>query len=630
MANDIIDINVYETTETVAITVNPNLTTINVNTVTGGGLVTSVNGQIGNVVIATSDNNFTTVLKNKLDGIAAGAQVNVNADWNATNGYGQILNKPTIPNVSLLVPYTGATSNLNLGSFDIYLERVFLNDSVNGGYASIHYADGNFHIEDPDGHKLLVIEDGFIQLHQTDTIQSNLFTTNLTVTRNHFLPNKSGTIALLSDIPTISGTTNYIPKFTGASYLGNSSIFDNGNVGIGTTNPLHKIDLNFSNSSSNGNYINVRDIVTDASAKIGCIKDTGLTKYSGIWLNQTTPSFTNYSFLGQNNNIFFNAYLEGFIDFRVSNSSKMMMTNTGNLLINTTVDNGVDKLQVNGSLIATTIKKLSGTSDQILLADGSTSSLAGKENAITSGTTSQYFRGDKTFQTLDKTAVGLGNVNNTSDENKPVSTDTQTALNLKANIASPTFTGTVVLPSTTSIGNVSATELGYLDNVTSNIQTQLNSTVKVLLNEFPNTSVTGFSAETLLSTFVIPANTFQASCLPNIKLRFTKLNDAGATTIRLKFNSTNNFATSFIMGLYQATSTTDSFIFVRNPLITGGQMTLALPTGQILSDESTVGSQDVSRAFDPTVTNHFFISAENSTALDTTTVTTLRAIKIIN
>jgi hypothetical protein len=37
MANDIIDINVYETTESVSITVNPNLTTVNINQVTGGG-----------------------------------------------------------------------------------------------------------------------------------------------------------------------------------------------------------------------------------------------------------------------------------------------------------------------------------------------------------------------------------------------------------------------------------------------------------------------------------------------------------------------------------------------------------------------------------------------------------------
>lgn len=58
-----------------------------------------------------------------------------------------------------------------------------------------------------------------------------------------------------------------------------------------------------------------------------------------------------------------------------------------------------------------------------------TSNINSKENTITAGTTSQYYRGDKTFQTLDKTAVGLANVDNTSDLNKPVSTATQTAIN---------------------------------------------------------------------------------------------------------------------------------------------------------------------------------------------------------
>ena len=37
--------------------------------------------------------------KTKLDGIASGAEANVNADWNATSGAAQILNKPTIPSV---------------------------------------------------------------------------------------------------------------------------------------------------------------------------------------------------------------------------------------------------------------------------------------------------------------------------------------------------------------------------------------------------------------------------------------------------------------------------------------------------------------------------------------------------
>ncbi len=61
--------------------------------------------------------------------------------------------------------------------------------------------------------------------------------------------------------------------------------------------------------------------------------------------------------------------------------------------------------------------------------------LNGKEATVTAGTTAQYYRGDKSFQTLDKTAVGLANVDNTSDANKPISTATQTALNLKANTA---------------------------------------------------------------------------------------------------------------------------------------------------------------------------------------------------
>ena len=76
--------------------------------------------------------------------------------------------------------------------------------------------------------------------------------------------------------------------------------------------------------------------------------------------------------------------------------------------------------------------------------------LATKEPTITAGTASQYWRGDKTWQALDKSAVGLGNVDNTSDANKPISTATQTALNLKAPLASPALTGTPTAPTATS------------------------------------------------------------------------------------------------------------------------------------------------------------------------------------
>lgn len=58
--------------------------------------------------------------------------------------------------------------------------------------------------------------------------------------------------------------------------------------------------------------------------------------------------------------------------------------------------------------------------------------LATKEPLISEGTSQQYYRGDKTWQTLNKATVGLADVDNTADVAKPISTATQTALNTKA------------------------------------------------------------------------------------------------------------------------------------------------------------------------------------------------------
>jgi hypothetical protein len=48
-----------------------------------------------------------------------------------------------------------------------------------------------------------------------------------------------------------------------------------------------------------------------------------------------------------------------------------------------------------------------------------------------------------TVSGITKAMVGLTNVDNISDANKPVSSAQQSVLNLKANLASPTFTGTI-------------------------------------------------------------------------------------------------------------------------------------------------------------------------------------------
>jgi len=79
-----------------------------------------------------STEDYTTEEKSKLAGIAAGAEVNVNADWNATSGDAQILNKPTIPSVTGFVPYTGATTNVDLGEFELKAGQVSLDITPTG------------------------------------------------------------------------------------------------------------------------------------------------------------------------------------------------------------------------------------------------------------------------------------------------------------------------------------------------------------------------------------------------------------------------------------------------------------------------------------------------------------------
>jgi hypothetical protein len=274
ITTDVIDINTYSTAETVNIDVTPEVTIVNINTVTGGGGTQTLaetldlgnstggenifindadaiqlentsllkkgsydfggNGGISRVCsnqyedmwqngfrhvfdqsgfIRNSSNGFNVIPDSSFD---VTLRFKVGSFWTLDDGTTYVCTDATegdavweiYNSISNLVPYTGATEDVNIGDNDLYTNKVFLYDEVNDNYASIHYADGDFHIEDADGHKLLVIEDGFIQLHLTDIIQSNIFTTLLTETRDHYLPNNSGTLALTSDITGINSGTN--------------------------------------------------------------------------------------------------------------------------------------------------------------------------------------------------------------------------------------------------------------------------------------------------------------------------------------------------------------------------------------------------------------------------------------
>ena len=74
---------------------------------------------------------------------------------------------------------------------------------------------------------------------------------------------------------------------------------------------------------------------------------------------------------------------------------------------------------------------------------------------------------------LTKSSVGLGNVDNTSDANKPVSTATQTALDLKANLASPALTGTPTAPTAAAATNT--TQVATTEFVRAEVAALVNS-----------------------------------------------------------------------------------------------------------------------------------------------------------
>jgi hypothetical protein len=167
-------------------------------------------------------------------------------------------------------------------------------------------------------------------------------------------------------------------------------------------------------------------------------------------------------------------------------------------VVDPTADRAIEFPNVSGTVVTTgnLSAALGATATELGYLSGVTSGIQTQLNnkqavvADVSDTEISYLNGvTSAIQTQlnNKQAV----VANISDEEighlNGVTSSIQTQLGTKAPLDAPTFTGTVTLPSTTSIGDVSSTEIGYVNGVTSAIQTQMDAKAPLASPTFTGT-----------------------------------------------------------------------------------------------------------------------------------------------
>lgn len=120
------------------------------------------------------------------------------------------------------------------------------------------------------------------------------------------------------------------------------------------------------------------------------------------------------------------------------------INSSGRLLWNTTTDNGVDDVQINGSIIATTLKKSGGTSAQYLMADGSVSlgpSLAGyvpTSRTLTINGTGYDLSADRSWTVGSVTSVGASVPTGFSVSGSPITSSGTLAITFASGYSLPT------------------------------------------------------------------------------------------------------------------------------------------------------------------------------------------------
>ena len=212
-------------------------------------------------------------------------------------------------------------------------------------------------------------------------------------------------------------------------------------------------------------------------------------------------------------------------------------------------------------------------------------------------------------KTVDKTFVGLGNVDNTSDANKPVSTAQTTAINAKVSDAIVDGV-TTVAPSQNAVFDALALKqdsLGY---------TPVKTVVK---DTAVSSSVTGTTTETILKTYTIAGGTFAANDMINlVSARFTKTGTAGnSSTFKMYINTTNSL--SGAVQIAQLSGTGLYYKFSRTFALRGGSLLGFSFTANGTQSGSDMGNSSVTQStttLNPANTFYIIFTGTNAISTD--------------
>jgi len=155
----------------------------------------------------------------------------------------------------------------------------------------------------------------------------------------------------------------------------------------------------------------------------------------------------------------------------------------------------------------------------------------------------------------------------------------------------------------------------------------IDGIVKTIISDTPTSTNTGGVSEVLMHTYTIAGGKLPASCMPNLKIRIAKTGTAGTVTVKVRVNTVNDFATATNIGFFTSATTMLGSVFVRNFTLQGGQLTHTNAANSSINDESANANVNGVISYDPSVTQYWFVSLQNSNAGDTTRV---NSIKMVN